>query len=269
MRSLNRSAAAMSFPRFLLPALFIAFPVQADAMRLDYDVYAGGIFLVSGVMKLDLDHDRYSAGVEAKGGRLVDLLSRWSYQASAEGRVENGVQVSPEEFRSLRSQRKGKRALNMDYDKVGNVSVSAEPPLSELAANAVAPEFRPRTLDPVSAMVGVIASGSASGCAGTFPVFDGRRRYDVVVTSSGTDTLQKSSRNMHAGKAEKCTILLHPVAGFERDRDKEDFFRYGVDRSATAWFARPLAGEPPVPVRIQVDLEWVSVVMNLVSAKPS
>jgi hypothetical protein len=257
----------MSSPRFLVLAFLIAFPVQAKTMKLDYDIYVGGLFLVSGEMKLDLGRDRYSAGVEARGGRLVDLLSRWSYRASADGRVENGVQVTPEEFRSFRNQRKRKRALNMDYDKAGNVSVTADPLLSELAANSVAPEFRPKTLDPVSAMVGVIATGSASGCAGTFPVFDGRRRYDVIVTSNGTDTLQKSSRNMHAGEAEKCTILLRPVAGFERDRDEEDFFRYGVDRSATAWFARPLAGEPPVPVRIQVDLEWVSVVMNLVSAK--
>jgi hypothetical protein len=218
-------------------------------------------------MKLDLGRDRYSAGVEAKGGRLVDLLSRWSYKASADGRVENGVQVSPEEFRSFRSQRKRKRALNMDYDKAGNVTVTAEPPQSELSANAVAPEYRPNTLDPVSAMVGVIAAGNASGCAGTFPVFDGRRRYDVIVTSNGIDTLHESLRNMHVGEAERCTILLRPVAGFERDRDKEDFFRYGVDRSATAWFAKPLAGGPPVPVRIQVDLEWITVVMNLVSAK--
>jgi hypothetical protein len=255
--------------RFLTAAFLIVFPVQAKAMKLDYDIYAGGLFLVSGEMKLDLGRDRYSAGVEARGGRLVDLLSRWSYKASADGRVENGVQVSPEEFRSFRSQRKRKRALNMDYDKTGNVSVTAEPPQSELSANAVAPEFRPNTLDPVSAMVGVIATGNTSGCAGTFPVFDGRRRYDVIVTSNGTDTLQKSSRNLHAGEAEKCTILLRPVAGFERDRDEEDFFRYGVNRSATAWFARPLAGEPPVPVRIQVDLEWVSVVMNLVRVTQS
>jgi hypothetical protein len=247
-------------------ALLIVSPVQAQAMKLDYDIYAGGLFLVSGEMKLDLGRDRYAAGVVAKGGRLVDLLSRWSYTASAGGRVENGVHVAPEEFRSFRSQRKRKRALNMDYDKAGNVSITAEPPQSELSANAVAPEFRPGTLDPVSAMVGVIATGGTSGCAGTFPVFDGRRRYDVIVTSNGTDTLQKSSRNMHAGAAEKCTILLRPVAGFERDQDEEDFFRYGVDRTATAWFAKPLAGEPPVPVRIQVDLEWVSVVMNLVSA---
>ena len=90
-------------------------------MKLDYDIYAGGLFLVSGEMKLDFGHDRYSAGVEAKGGRLVDLLSRWSYKASADGRVENGVEVSPEEFRSFRSQRKHKRANNLDYDKAGNV----------------------------------------------------------------------------------------------------------------------------------------------------
>src|SRR5690349_24416949 len=97
----------MSSLRFLAAAVavLIAFPVQAKAMKLDYDIYAGGLFLVSGEMKLDLGQHRYSAGVEAKGGRLVDLLSRWSYKASADGRFENGVKVAPEEFRSFRSQR--------------------------------------------------------------------------------------------------------------------------------------------------------------------
>ena len=36
-------------------------------MKLDYDIYAGGLFLVSGEMKLDLQRDRYAAGVVAKG----------------------------------------------------------------------------------------------------------------------------------------------------------------------------------------------------------
>lgn len=201
-------------------ALLIVSPVQAQAMKLDYDIYAGGLFLVSGEMKLDLQRDRYAAGVVAKGGRLVDLLSRWSYTASAGGRVENGVHVAPEEFRSFRSQRKRKRALNMDYDNAGNVSVTAEPPQSELSASAVAPEFRPGTLDPVSAMVGVIATGGTSGCTGTFPVFDGRRRYDVIVTSNGTDTLQKSSRNMHAGAAEnaRSSFVRSPASNATRTR---------------------------------------------------
>src|SRR3954465_11767958 len=117
---------------FFAAAFLIAFPVQAKAMKLDYDIYAGGLFLISGEMRLDLGPDRYSAGGEAKGGRLVDLLSRWSYKASADGRVENGVQVAPEEFRSFRRLRKRKHALNMDYDKAGNVAVKAEPPQSEL-----------------------------------------------------------------------------------------------------------------------------------------
>lgn len=244
-----------------------ALPLQAEAMKLDYDIYAGGLFLVSGAMTLDIADGRYSAGVEAKGGRLVDLLSRWSYQASADGRVKAGTRVEPEQFRSDRKQRKRHRTLALDYDGAGNVSVTAEPPQSELAAGAVAPEFRPNTLDPVSAAVGIIAAGGKTGCTGTFPVFDGRRRYDVTVTSQGPDTLQKSSRNMHQGAAEKCTIRIHPVAGFERDREEGEFFQYGVDRTATAWFASPLPGEPRVPVKIQVGLEWIDVVMNLVSAR--
>jgi hypothetical protein len=256
--------------RTCLAAALCVLPLQAwadaPAMKLDYDVYAGGIFLVSGGMTLDLDSDRYKASVEAKGGRLIDLLSRWSYRASADGRVEGGAKVEPERFQSDRQTRSRHRKLSMGYDKAGNVSVTAEPPQSDLSANAVSPEFRPNTLDPVSAAVGVIAASGQTGCSGTFPVFDGRRRYDVIVTSNGPDTLEKSSRNMHQGAAEKCTIRIHPVAGFERDREDGEFFQYGVDRTATAWFAEPMPGQARVPVRIQVDLDWINVVMNLVSA---
>jgi hypothetical protein len=211
-------------------------------------------------MKLDLGRDRYSAGVEAKGGRLVDLLSRWSYTASADGRVENGVEVSPEEFRSFRSQRKRKRALNLDYDKAGNVAVTAEPPQSELSANAVALEYRPNTLDPVSAMVGVIATSDVSGCAGTFPVFDGRRRYDVIVTSNGTDTLQKSSRNRLCGEPrENARSHSGPWRVRSRDQNEEDVFaRSAWTRTATAC-SRSLWRRSAVPLVFRWDLEWVSV----------
>ena len=50
----------MSSFRFLAAAiaLLIVFPVQAKAMKLDYDIYAGGLFLVSGEMKLTLGSGR-------------------------------------------------------------------------------------------------------------------------------------------------------------------------------------------------------------------
>jgi len=238
-------------------------------MRLDYDVYAGGIFLVSGVLDLNLQADHYSAGIEAKGGQIIDLLSRWSYVASAEGRIADGARVQPDHFRSERNLRRKHRSLDLDYDRAGQVQVNAQPPQSELAAAAVPPEHRPNTLDPLSAAVGIIAVAGQAGCAGTFPVFDGRRRYDLILTSNGTDTLEKTSRALYSGPAEKCTVRLHPVAGFERDRDEGDFFEYGQDRQATVWFAPPDPVEQRVPFRIQVEHGWTVFVMNLVAAKPA
>jgi hypothetical protein len=60
-------------------------------------------------------------------------------------------------------------------------------------------------------------------------------------------------------------LTLRPIAGFDPP-SKGTTLRAGVDRTADLWFAPLRPGGDELPVRIQVDLDWGSLVLHLVSA---
>ena len=67
-------------------------------------------------------------------------------------------------------------------------------------------------------------------------------------------------------------LVLAPAA--QPDTSATWLFWLSSDEVPANWLEQvqekgTLAEGPPVPVRIQVDLEWVSVVMNLVGATQS
>lgn len=242
-----------------------ASPAQAASgpLTLGFEGYGSGLPLLEASLRLERQEGRYAAQVSARASRLIDLLTGWSYEAEAEGMLaENGPR--PDRFRGERRLRRKHRVMTLSYGPDGSVEVTAEPEQSPEDAQAVPPEHRPGSLDPMSAILGILASGE-EGCAGTFPVFDGRRRYDLRAEPAERIILPPGRSDIYSGPALRCRVTMHPVAGFESDRDEGDFFEYGVDREVTAWIAPAGPEGEMLPVRVEADLPWSNFILHLVS----
>lgn len=261
--------------RRLAPALILllcatALPARAapGPLTLRFEGYGSGLPLLEASLRLDRQEGRYAVHVSARGNSLVDLLTGWSYEAEARGLLA-GAAPRPESFRSERRLRGRHRAMRLSYGPGGGVQVEAVPEQSPEDAGAVPPEHRPGTLDPVSGVFGVFTAAAAQGCAGTFPVFDGRRRYDLRLSEGERVVLPPGRNGRYGGPALRCRVTMHPVAGFESDRDEGDFFEYGQDREVTAWFAPAGPGGEILPVRMQTELAWSNFILHLVSVSSS
>jgi hypothetical protein len=244
--------------------LLAASPAAAGTLTLGFEVYGGGLHLVNGTLRIARSDDRYAVRIEARGTRLVDLLTGWSYVAEAEGRM-TAAGPAPASFRSERTLRRRHEIRHMRYGGDGAVEVVDVPPQSPGDAAAVPPDFRPGTLDPLSALFAVATTGPA-GCMGRLPVFDGRRRYDILVRGDGTETLEASRHARYSGPASRCIVTMRPVAGFESDRDAGAFFEYGAERTATLWHAPAGPRGKSVPVRMRIDMPGSSLVLHLATA---
>jgi hypothetical protein len=123
------------------------------------------------------------------------------------------------------------------------------------------------TLDPASAVFSIIEAFAQLGrCEGSIPVYDGRRRYDLVVTQVGTRDLRPSSYGMYSGPATVCQVAVEPLAGFKKKKKKKRSDR-GFPSSVKVWLAPVAEGELAVPVRLEGRTGLGRMVLHLVDAQ--
>jgi hypothetical protein len=98
-------------------------------------------------------------------------------------------------------------------------------------------------------------------------VFDGRRRFDLVYSDDGHETLESSGVAFYSGDALKCAVKVEPVAGFWRKNQKKFFSRKvnGEDQVVPieVYIARVGAAKVEVPVRIESTSPFGPLVLNL------
>ena len=227
---------------------------RAETWEITFEAYGGGLPLATGVLHLTVDGSRrYDARLESASAAWFNFVTRFQYQAEAAGTVSNPA-VAPLRFRGERNARSKRDLTALTYSN-GTVAVHTEPPMNPEKASLVPESDRRGSVDPLSAGIGVVVTaGGPVACTGTYPVYDGRRRYDITMKPAGTTVLEPSKRRMAAGPAQRCVVALRPVSGFQTDRDKPNaFFAEGKERTATVWFVAVQGHTIPMQVEIETD----------------
>jgi Protein of unknown function (DUF3108) len=255
--------AALSTFLILLPILFEPASASASAgpHRLGYTAYAGGIEVLSFDLLLDLPGDRYSVDLEGETQGLIGALFSWRTRSSAQGGLEASG-PRPDIFRSSGEWRGEARRVVLDWDGDGGLAAIVEPAVEEEEREPVPPELLAGVLDPLSAMVGAI-SHAAGPCAGTLPVFDGRRRYDLVFRQAGRRVLGDSGYSAFAGEALVCEVAFEMLAGGTREDRRRARERDEPRPPAQVLLAPVIEGMPPLPVRIEAEGRLGSFILHL------
>ena len=85
----------------------------------------------------------------------------------------------------------------------------------------VTPEQLEGVLDPMSGAFLVAKSSNPNGdlkvCYQTVPVFDGRQRFNLVLTPKKAVTVKKNGPASYAGPAVICRVKFIPIAGYQPD----------------------------------------------------
>ncbi|PWC52594.1 DUF3108 domain-containing protein [Azospirillum sp. TSO22-1] len=235
----------------------LAGSAHAETWQLTFEAYGGGLPLATGGLRLAIDGGRqYDAKLESANASWFNMVTRFRYDAEAAGTVSN-PSVAPARFRGERNLRSKREVTALNYGG-GSVSVHTEPPMNPEKASLVPEAVRRGSVDPLSAGIGVVVTaGGPAACTGTYPVYDGRRRYDITAKPAGTEMLEPSKRRMASGLAKRCVVSLKPIAGFQADKDRPNrFFVEGQERSATIWFL-PVNGRT-IPIQVEVETDFGS-----------
>ncbi|MDA0261333.1 MAG: DUF3108 domain-containing protein [Proteobacteria bacterium] len=251
----------------ILSVLIVGVPslsaFEEQNISISYEVFYGGIRATS----LDVDiiatgHTfRLESNAVAKGpfGWLTGFVSH----AVTEGSLING-QLHLRQH-NVRSEWFGEqRSVALRPGEGGIVDALVVPTPDKDDRDPVVPTSTIGTYDPLSASFKAAQEiQRADACDLTLPIYDGRRRYDLVFR----DTVRTSVESaVYSGPALRCRLDLKQIGGFSR---KPVIPRPETPPEAFIWLAQINEGGPLLPIRLQVDSSVATTMIHLTRVGPT
>lgn len=232
----------------------------ADVMAplvMRYEAYVLGLPVVDFDFRLDANDRDYAFGGQVKTVGLLRLIYRLDLSTLSQGRV--GASDLHPLFHEQALRARGRdRTARLDYPGDGTVATSLVP-AEDPGRPRPTPQQIAHTLDPLTALLAIGREVAERGrCEGRFAVYDGRRRYDIVLSDDGVERLEKSAAYAYDGEVRRCAAAAVKIAGFSWDQDYSPHTTEG-----RVWFATPRRGAPALPVRIDFGSSWGSVTVRL------
>jgi hypothetical protein len=268
--TLRLSAPLFSGPLFSGPLSALAgaallaasvLPAAADGgVKLEYEVWAGGVRVLEAEIVMRTTGDRYRLDLEAELVGPPSWVEEYNLVVFSEGTL-GGAGPQPEIFRQEeRHDDDEPRWVQLAYS--GSLPlVDANTNLEKKRREPVTDAQKQGSIDPLTGLLSLVLQAAARGsCEGSAAVFDGRRRFDVSLTDAGTGEMAKSRLNAYEGPTQRCEVSLTPIAGYRYSgHDKAQF-----PESVVLQGAELVPGLPPLPVRLDTEIEYGALILHLV-----
>ena len=241
-------------------ALTWASQVRAEPLSAAYEVYFGGFHVLNAAALWQRSPGGYRISAEAETQGMIGWLYPWRGTTESRGRVE-ASQVVPLQHDNHGISERGERLVSLRYHPSGDIAEAVVQPEQDWEDRHPLPaDAGQGTLDPLSVVAGLSELLQDGGpCEGEFSVFDGRRRYDLIVSDVGTTQLEPTDYSIFAGEARGCAIDYTLLGGHRVERNKYA----ATARERIVWVARPLEDAPMVPVRLQIETAYGTVMGHL------
>lgn len=251
-----------------------AHSAQSHDLSIAYEIYTGGLHTMSATMNMAMDKDDYAIDMIAKPRGLVGRLLPWKGKYQSHGLVKNGY-LQPKQHRKTSSWRDETDLTILQYNSHGTLTKAnrIETKDGETVRSydhVFEKELVSNTVDLMTATVHMLQNVTdGKTCDTSIPVFDGKRRFNMVFTQEGTPVLQSSRLNKYNGASVKCTVEIQPVAGWKKK--KRGYLRIQEASRAkgflpTIWIGQAYEGGPMVPVRMEIRSEYGAILMHFQNA---
>lgn len=242
---------------------------SSRTMALTYEVYAGGLHIFSFDVNLSLQPERYR--IAAAGGTrgITSVLYKWDVNLTAEGR-----HLQPARYVTVNTGRQPTKTMQLEFAKGGSFTIMREPPepvdeVAEAEEGPLPTSLPSNIADPLSA--GLVASQALArngSCEQAIPVFDGKRRYNLLIHDAGTGDVPKSRISIYQGPATLCHFTMERISGFKKHRRYAAQWDEDKDEPPTLWVAKVREDMPPIPVRFTGAVALGSIIVHLTKIEP-
>jgi hypothetical protein len=237
-------------------------------LKLGYDAYIGGMKAFAFDADLAFNGRQYSISGGGASMGFIRWMWKWGVVAEARGTV-SGTTVTARHY-AVATMRKNKhKHMGLKFNGAGTYSITRTPPdTPHRASKREPPDNLPNgAMDPLTATLSMANRIFHGGkCAGKVPVFDGNRRYDLTFSPLGRERIYVPGYTIFSGEALICTFGMKRISGFRRPRNVVRYWDEDDYEPPRVWVASLVKGMPPVPVKLEVDLNLGGLMIYLVRA---
>jgi hypothetical protein len=246
-------------PLAALPFLAAADRGAAASLDIEYSVSLRGLPIGSARLKADVEDERYAIDFSGQVKGLVRLFSDGEASASAAGAAADG-KLQPAQYSQYWIEDDDDETIRVAFSGATATDISVEPPVKRPERYVpVTKAHRTDVLDPASAFVWPAPGGvTPELCDRTLPIFDGRRRFDLELRFSRTETFDEGDGS-YSGPAVVCAVRYRPIAGHRPNR--KSVKEMAANEDIEVWMAS--ADEAmAAPVRIRIGTKFGRVALN-------
>lgn len=219
IRFLARRISALAFAAAGTLA-FAALPARAQTwpagIVAEYEVNYNGFNVGSFAFKAQAEQQNYMLTGNASLSMLLGIVS-WTGDIRTFGSIGSNA---PKPVTYAFDAKSGSRsaAVRIGFDGGAATSVARIPQLPPKPDTVPLREQHLQgVVDPLSAMM-VVTQGSTP-CERRIPIFDGRERFDLVLTKKGETRVTEQQPSGQPGVAHVCKVRYVPIAGHTPDSD--------------------------------------------------
>ncbi len=243
-------------------------------LRMSYSVYVGGIHAMDGVVEFTRFGSRYKIDLRTGTQGLLRRIAPWDAEVVSSGTIHK-ARLRPTSSRILTYWNDKPNAVRFTF--VNKVARAVFTPPEDNSRNEPVPQDMKRgALDPLSGVLQVFSNIIYHDeCMQTVPVYDGHRRFDLVLSDSGSSRLDGEDYSVFSGTAQRCMVDFNMRAGSRIDREGSHFWQDGTGTPDLARFGK--ASRPPVyiflgkvrddlpelPVRAQTSTVFGAIMVHL------
>lgn len=228
-----------------------------------YSVYLNGITIGKGGVAATIDGSRYTIEGTSRLSGIAGALLKFSAAGKADGRFY-GNRQSPSSFSAttVAGDKQSTVQMAMSGSSVSALEVKPESP-SQGRVPVTRAHMR-RVVDPMSMMIQPVAGSGPldpGNCNKTLPIFNGRERFDIVLSYKRTAVIEADAGNAMSGKAIVCQARYRPIAGHRSGKKEIEYFRDLT--SIELWLVEAEGTGVLVPYRVSVPTPIGTGVMQM------
>lgn len=182
-----------------------------------YNVSFAGFQVGSFNFRSDVGSKKYSLAGEAKVSAVFGAF-KWQGFTRSSGRTTRG-KPAPTAYALDYSSNAKKGSVRMAFRKGQIIKNEVVPykPYSKEHAPLLGKHLR-GAVDPISAVMALTHATKDHPCRRRIPIFDGKQRFDLVLSPAGRTQIREARPSGQPGLAYVCRVKYVPLGGFKRNR---------------------------------------------------